>query len=110
MASTPAPAAPRSSRNRPKHPAKAAGSRSRKIRENVSWLGIPFSSRRKSRNKTSRSTAKSAKSEQLSAPQIDAVSAIVRTSKRSCRLAFPVRGSGKAANTLAYHDIGGLLL
>ncbi len=64
-------------------PPKATGSSSRNTRENVSWLGKPFSSARNSRSRRSRSSANSAKSTQLSAPQTDATSAIVRISRRS---------------------------
>jgi hypothetical protein len=108
IATTPRPSWPRPSRNRPKQAPKAAGSSSRNSRLNVSWLGRPFSSFRKLRNSRSRSRAKSAKSTQLSAPQTEATSAIVTTSTRSCRVAFPVRGSGNSAKHASNQPIGPL--
>ena len=97
MATTPVPSWPRSSRKLAKQVAKAAGSSSRNRREKVSWLGKPPGSSRNSRNNASRSRAKSAKSTQLSAPQIEAVNAIVSTSRSLCRRALPLRGSGSSA-------------
>ena len=61
---------------------------------NVSWLGNPFSRRRNSRSRRSRSAANSAKPTQLSAPQTKAASAITAMSRREWRCAFPVPGSG----------------
>lgn len=95
---------PKAVTNRSKQVAKARGSSSRNTRLNVSWLGTPFSSRRNSRNRSSRSAAKSAKSEQCSAPHTDAVSAMVKTSSRSWRLALPVRGSVTSADRPAIPD------
>ncbi len=94
MASTPSPALPRSSRKASKVRAKAAGSSRRKTRLKVSWLGKPFFRLKNSRSSVSRSSANSAKSTQLSAPQTDATSAIANMSSNSCRCAFPRRGSG----------------
>ncbi len=100
IASTPAPSAPRSSRKAEKHDPNATGSSSRNTRENVSWLGTPLRRPRNAANSARRSRPKCAKSTQLSAPQIDAVSAITSTSTRSCRWALPVRGSESRSNAI----------
>ena len=88
------PSAPRSSRKASNPRANASGSSRRKTRLKVSWLGKPFSRRRNSLSSASRSSANSAKSTQLSAPQTDATNAIARMSSSSCRRALPRRGSG----------------
>ena len=62
---------------------KAAGSSSRNSRENVSWLGRPPGSARKSRNSASRSRAKSAKSTQLSAPLLFGVGSWCRSARHA---------------------------
>jgi hypothetical protein len=59
-----------------------------------------------SRKSTSRSSANSAKSTQLSAPQTDATSAIVRMSSKSCRWALPRRGSGISPRMSINNAIG----
>jgi hypothetical protein len=72
---------------------KASGLSKRNTRLNVSWLGMPCSRRRKSRNSSSFASPKSAMSEHDSAPHSVAASAMTNTSRRSC-LALAARGSG----------------
>ena len=70
----------------------------------VTWQ--PILKLRNSRKRSSRSRPKSANSAQPSQPQIDAVSEIIRTSRRSCRVAFPVRGSGTSRKIVINDGIG----
>ena len=83
----------------------AAGSRSRKMRLNVSWLGGPPASVRNSRSSSSFASAKSAISTQLSAPHRLAHSAMNKTFSRSCCRRFPVRGSSTPSNAARNRSI-----
>jgi len=78
---------------------KVSGLSRRNTRLNVSWLGMPCSRRRKSRNSPSFDCPKSAISEHDSAPHSTAANAMNSTSNRSC-LALSVRGSGNRRKTL----------
>lgn len=101
IASTPSPSAPRSSRKAAKARPKASGSSIRNTREKVSWLDKPLSRRRNSCSSGWRNRAKPAKSTQVSAPQTEATSAMVRISSNSCRRALPHRGSGISCKIFA---------
>src|SRR5271166_6687820 len=88
-----------------KHSPKATGSRSRNRRLNVSCDGSPFFRSKKSRKKGSLSSANSAISVHVVPPQRHEHSAITNNSHRSCRRAFPVRGSLSCKNIPENHSI-----
>jgi len=72
---------------------KASGLSRRNTRLNVSWLGMPCSRPRKSRNSPSFDRPNSSISAHCPLPHTTAASATNSTSSRSC-LALPARGSG----------------
>jgi hypothetical protein len=97
-ATTPAVCRENARMNSEKHAPNAAGSRSRNSRLNVSCDGNPFFSVRNSRRNGSLSSANSAISVHVVPPQRHEHSAITNTSHKSCRRAFPVRGSSSCEN------------
>jgi hypothetical protein len=72
-----------------------SGSSRRNSRLKVSWQGRPFSSLRKLRRKVSFERAKVAMSTAPCPPLSTVHRAIISSSWKSCRAAFPVRGSSK---------------
>ena len=70
-----------------------SGSSTRKSRLNVSWLGTPFSRLRNPRKNGSFDFANRPMSTEPWPPHRTAHMAIAKISWKSCRLAFPVRGS-----------------
>lgn len=98
IATTPVVCCENARMNSEKHAPNATGSSSRNSRLNVSCDGNPFFSVRNSRRNGSLSSANSAISVHVVPPQRYEHSAITNNSHRSCRRAFPVRGSSTCEN------------
>src|SRR5271165_191135 len=98
IATTPVVCCENARMNSEKHAPNATGSSSRNSRLNVSCDGNPFFSVRNSRRNGSLSSANSAISVHVVPPQRHEHSAITNTSHKSCRRAFPVRGSSSCEN------------
>ena len=81
------------------------GSSIRNNRENVSWLGIPFSSVMNSRSHGFQTHPKSSMSTHVRPPVSIDGSAIVSTSCRSWRLALPLRGSKRRFCPILFLDM-----
>src|SRR3989304_5466739 len=75
---------------------KPSGSISENTLRNVSWLGIPFGSSRRSLNHSNFAKPKSSMSTKLVAPHITAHTEMNRMSINKCRFCRSTRGSGSS--------------